>query len=513
MILEKRNDLSVHIIKRFEYYVNRSKYEWFNEFVPLYNTTIPSHFLQKMIGDVYDAYQRRARDIYSKINFTKICYYKLETYTTNTLQHHQGDLKNISIKRTATDLSKVLTFLARHGTSSTHEYLTGHVNECTLYQTALDKINKYGFTRLMNLATARKQRLLTHCLQSGPIVFTSLTFHGRSRLSTPIISRSIKPGSKFSHFITISWLDVHGSTHPLHIPVKYNKAYHRNIKRYCNKTDTHYTVVNKHNAWYFVLYRKGNRYTPTDPITDSNTVGIDVNTKHNLITVSDGTIIPHNTKLATRCKQYLLSLDQKESIYHSIHHTLKGFKQSQKDARTYQRIKISILEYMRQCIARLCKQLHASGIKHISLEDIAAFKRSFKSMRCQGGFHIGRLSKYMQLPAIKHEFTHIAPHYGIAVSIVHSEYSSQECYCGYISPDNRTTQEQFRCMRCGIQCNADKHAADIIKFRLTSTVLRGKLLSPTNSGYNMFLPKSFPNWKIKDILEHCHDRIYPDSCK
>lgn len=48
--------------------------------------------------------------------------------------------------------------------------------------------------------------------------------------------------------------------------------------------------------------------------------------------------------------------------------------------------------------------------------------------------------------------------------------------CGCIDDRNRQTQEVFCCIECGHSENADIHSAKNIKFRLTSTVLRGNLL-------------------------------------
>lgn len=77
--------------------------------------------------------------------------------------------------------------------------------------------------------------------------------------------------------------------------------------------------------------------------------------------------------------------------------------------------------------------------------------------------------------------------------------------CGCIDDRNRQTQEVFCCIECGHSENADIHSAKNIKFRLTSTVLRGNLLERAgDSGYRHFIPKGLlPRWKVKQCLEKC----------
>ena len=53
-------------------------------------------------------------------------------------------------------------------------------------------------------------------------------------------------------------------------------------------------------------------------------------------------------------------------------------------------------------------------------------------------------------------------------------YSSQECaQCGYVHSDNRISQSEFVCQRCGHQDNADHNAAQVIAKRGVRLVLSG----------------------------------------
>jgi putative transposase len=55
------------------------------------------------------------------------------------------------------------------------------------------------------------------------------------------------------------------------------------------------------------------------------------------------------------------------------------------------------------------------------------------------------------------------------------QFSSQECAmpnCGHVHPDNRQTQNQFVCQKCGHTANADQNAAEVIKKRAVEQVLK-----------------------------------------
>lgn len=158
--------------------------------------------------------------------------------------------------------------------------------------------------------------------------------------------------------------------------------------------------------------------------------------------------------------------------------------------------------YQERKIADLLTHMVACGINHIVLEDLDGFIGAKTYGDTEGGVNTGRLGKALQLSSIKDIVLHMAPHYGISVSLVHKEYSSKQCPpCACIDDLNRTSQENFVCVKCGHSDNADHNSSVNLKIRLTSTVLRGKLLTQQTTGYSAYLPKSLPRWKVKDALE------------
>ena len=76
---------------------------------------------------------------------------------------------------------------------------------------------------------------------------------------------------------------------------------------------------------------------------------------------------------------------------------------------------------------------------------------------------------------------------GKAVFTVNASYTSQECArCGHTHPDNRKSQERFKCVSCGHVDHADHNASQVIKNRAiklvldSGTLLEGDHLLPSS---------------------------------
>ena len=65
------------------------------------------------------------------------------------------------------------------------------------------------------------------------------------------------------------------------------------------------------------------------------------------------------------------------------------------------------------------------------------------------------------------------------VLVVPAHYSSQECSeCNYTHPDNRATQAEFVCQRCGFIAHADINAARVIRARGVAQLRAGVVVKP-----------------------------------
>ena len=412
----------------------------------------------------------------------------------------------------------MLTWLARYGKEETVHWLESAIPNVVetkqkFYRTILEKISKFGFERLMRLALSRRTSVFSEYEKRGKITFESLTFSGRSRIKRPIVDARRNETGKFDYFIELSWdwLDKGyrgDSKNTLCIPFKYNKAYHRSLNRYCNGRDTSYTMVVRGKDIHIVLARDGYRYKNTDEITEENTIGIDVNSKHNMFALSTGEFILNDDALVDDLETELLKIDQKQKNYNARFgkdEKHDAFKISKKDKARIAAITLKLNESNKRTIVRLCRTFAVQGIKHIAMENLDGFQGRRIRADDPKGFNLGRRHLRTGLSSLKDEFIHIAPHYGLLVSLVQPEYTSKMCgECGCIDDRNRQTQEVFKCVECGHTENADIHSAKNIKFRLTSTVLRGNLLERAgDSGYRYFQPKSLAMWQVRKCLEKC----------
>ena len=513
-----RNDISEIFFSDMLGFQDMSKFEAFNFFNPAFNTRLSGHYLKKAIEDVWKAYQLRFDAIRRKIEFVKVEELVPSFYKINTKWHKKGDLKSIEAHTKKTELTKVLTWLARYGKDETVYWLesvipTAVESKQKFYRAILGKIRKFGLDRLMRLALSRRTTVFAEYENRGKITFDSLTFSGRSRITRPIVDARRNESGKFDYFIEISWdwfnQGYRGySKNTLCMPFKYNKAYHRSLNRYCNGRDTSYTMVVRGKDIHVVLARDGYRYKNADEITEENTIGIDVNSKHNMFAVSTEEFIPNDDALIADLETELLKIDQKQKNYNARFVTSEvhdAFKISKKDKARIEAITLKLNESNKRTIVQLCKQFANKGIRHIAMENLDGFQGSRLHANDSKGFNLGRLHLRTGLSSLKDEFIHIAPHYGLSVSLVQPEYTSKMCgHCGCIDDRNRQTQEEFCCVECHHAENADIHSAKNIKFRLTSTVLRGNLLEIAgDSGYRQFRPKSLFMWQVRKCLEKC----------
>lgn len=518
-ICSVRNDISEIFFSDMLGFQDMKKFEAFNYFNPTFTTRLNSHYLKKAIEDVWKAYQLRFDAIRKKIEFTKVEELVPSFYKINTHGHKKGELKSIEVHTKKTELTKVLTWLARYGKDETIYWLESVIptvveSKQKFYRTILGKIRKFGFDRLMRLARSRRTAVFSEYEKRGKIIFESLTFSGRSRIKRPIVDARRNKTGKFDYYIEISW-DWYDngyrgdSKNTLCIPFKYNKAYHRSLSRYCNGTDTSYTIVIRGKDIHLVLAREGYRYKNTDEITEGNTVGIDVNSKHNMFALSNGEFIPNDDALIADLETELLKIDAKQKNYNAWFakdEDLDMFKVSRKDKKRIEAITLKLNESNKRTIVSLCNRFANNGIKHIAMENLTGFQGSKLYSEDKLGFNLGRLHLRTRLSSLKDEFIHIAPKYGLLVSLVQPEYTSKICsHCGCIDDRNRYIQEEFCCVECGHSENADIHSAKNIKFRLTSTVLRGNLLERAgDSEYRYFIPKgNLFRWRVKKCLEKC----------
>ena len=244
--------------------------------------------------------------------------------------------------------------------------------------------------------------------------------------------------------------------------------------------------------------KDGERYIPE---AKDNTIGIDVNSKHNLLSLSNGETYDFDRRLLEDFCELSLRVDNFKSKN-------KEYKTGKRKQRKLNTLKNKINKYEENLIASVCKHLSEEGYHHVVMENLDnGFSKSF--VKDENDINYNRRVKFLGLSSIKDKFEHIGRKYDIAVSLVHSAYTSKQCpVCGCIDDDNRKCQETFRCVECGHEVNADLNAAVNIKNRVDITVLCDKLLKQVDNG--SFKPKPLKRAKVKEVLLSCRNNIVKD---
>lgn len=499
-IQEVKNEISEIVNQNLFHYLEMDKHRFQKEMLPLVKNRISSHFVKQLLDDVYVAYQNKFDNIKRMSKFQHIkeysfTYYKRSGKTKFGHVYRAGDFKGICIKHDDTPLSMTLTYLARYGYFGIVDYLLERfVNETNqkkevFYAMLLNTIYKFGFTRLFALAMSKRNRIIERYSERH-IEFKSLNFRGRSRLSDDIISLNENKKSRINSFANISWYT--NTRKKMIIPMKYAKDFHGELKKYTNGIDTSYTICfEKGNQIRMILSYEGERYFPE---AKDRIIGIDVNSKHNLLQCSNGYEIDFDKELVEELSKELKKIDDLKK--RNSDYEIGKRRQNKID-----HLNRELISKIREEIASLCKRLKKHHYHHAVFEDLDnQFCSTFA--KDENGLNYNRRLKTLHLGDLKNEFEHIARKYGIAVSLVQSCYTSQTCpKCGCIDKENRKDQEHFECVNCCYKSNADLNASRNIRQRVVSTVLRDELLKKNSINSSTYIPKVNSKEKTKEVLE------------
>lgn len=491
-LLNIRNQISQEINANILSYLEVNKFAFVTDMRKKFVGKLSSSFDKHQYFQMLDAYKKKFKAIQRKLDFETRSFKGFEYYKRDTKKAKKGDLKKVAFDKKKTALTTTLTYLARYGSEGTIDYICKQLKECsddnkrTFYQGILDVCNKFGFERLYRLALSKRLRVINHHTKK-PIEFRSLTFSGRSR-KAKIIDYNKNFGSVINSFVSLSW----NGRKSLDIPVTFSKDYHGKVKDYLDKWKCYEYTITFNDRTHQVtvhLYKDGDRYIPSPT---GEVVGIDVNCKHNLFSLSDETTYDYDRKLVNDFCRLSLETDElkKNNDY------VVGKRRQHK----FDTLKMKMVKSEQQLISNMCKVLQSQGVGHVVMEDLDnSFGRSFAKDKDNEDINYNRKVKFLGLSSLKNEFEHIARKYDIAVSTVHASYTSKMCpVCGCIEDENRPDQETFDCIECGHKDNADFNAAKNIRNRVLVTVLRDKLLKQLDNG--TFEPRKLKREKVKEVL-------------
>lgn len=501
---EHRNTVSILVNNNLFHYLDYNKFQFLKEMRLLYKGVIPSSFDSQLYIQVFTCYQNKFDSVQRNLKFETVTFKGFEFYKRKTKKHEKGDLKRVVKEKKQTPLTNCLTYLARYGNENTIEYINSQLEtcdkkKCEFYENILRCCEKYSFERLYNLALSKRLRIINHYAEH-PIEFKSLTFSGRCR-KTEIISYNKTFGSEINSFISLSGM----GRKSFDIPVKFNKNWHGNMRDYRKSNpDYEYTITfnEKIHQVNIHLCKDGERYIPSP---NCEVIGIDVNCKHNLFTLSDGTTYDYNRKLVNDFCKLSVEIDKlkKEN---------KDYKVGKRKQQKLDTLKSKMVKSEQQLIAVMCKTLQSQGVGHIVMEYLDnGFGKCYAKDKDNEDINYNRKVKFIGLSSLKDEVEHIARKYDIAVSTVHPSYTSKMCpVCGCIEDENRPNQETFECVECGHTDNADTNAAINIRNRVLVTVLRDSLLKQLDNG--AYEPKKLKREKVKEVLLSFRRTLSVRSC-
>lgn len=290
-------------------YLEYDRFSFVTEMRSVFKNAIPSSFDKQLYSQIFDCYQNKFDGIEKRMRFDSVRFCGFERYRRNTKNNKKGDLKKVLTERKSTQLSICMTYLARYGNAQTMEFICSQMHNSSVdkqkfYENILRCCDKFGFDRLIRLAMSKRERIVRQ-YSTNPIEFKSLTFSGRCR-KTKILSFNRTFGSKINAFISLSGFQRKS----FDIPVKFSKDYHGKIGQYTKKSnDYEYTLTfdEKHHQVNIVLCKDGERHIPD---ANGSIIGIDVNCKHNLFSLSDGRTFDYNRKLVKDFCKLSIEIDQ-----------------------------------------------------------------------------------------------------------------------------------------------------------------------------------------------------------
>lgn len=442
-----RNALSMFVWEDPMTYLNMSQTEFLKLIRENFEIKLHSNYDYDQIIQVHTDYQNRFNAMRRNIQFLHKKFVEIQTYKRKTKYHEKGDFKGVKWKKNSSPLTVCLTYLARYGQENTLDFIKNQLennkelkeDKKKFYELILIEINKFGFERLFAFAMRKRKKMLEEYLQRDPVTYTSLTFGARSRKKV-FIKYNDNFGQKINAFILLSFDGRAGNE--IIIPVKYSKKFHGDMKLYNEKEKNFQYEISfdEKNKEVFVHYTVDGKRDTFDATEYLSLIGADVNIKHNMICLSD------EIKLNN---VFTKTLDYNRDLIDEFKKLLKKIEQNKKNNPNYKegrRIRIEretlknkMKKDEQEKIASMFEAMKNSGYNHLVLENLTGISGKCYSTT-DDDINYANIIKFVSLSSLKNEMKRIGHKHGVAVSFVHSEYTSQMCpVCGHIHKNNRKT--------------------------------------------------------------------------
>jgi putative transposase len=350
-------------------------------------------------------------------------------YSKNGKRHKKGETKYFEIKFKSIKLTKLIKYLVYLDFSKDIEpqITNGAVKDLLNYY----KTKPY-FDRILSLAKDIQNRLLSkiHLIDFSNDYSIRLTSSNENNARIEIDDTN----SLYKYWFIFKMKN--GKEYRL--PLEINDEYHN--KEIIGKEFILYLSLKKNKINISTTY-EGEELS-FKPFNKA--VGMDVNIKHNFAKLSDDKEIDYDRDFFKNIVKDLNKLDK--IGYQNL---------SEKELKKLQKLYRRLDWYVELLIHNILDYCEQNEITDLVVEDLHLKDKS-NTVNEEFNMKYSRLVKLLHLSNVKNMLLRQAEKRGIRVHIVHSEWTSLGCpECGNINPNNRTTQELFKCTACGYEDNAD----------------------------------------------------------
>jgi len=382
---------------------------------------------QHMLVDKYaDALRKHMKNFKVRIQDKMV----IARYSKNGKRHKKGDTKYFEIKFKSTRLTRLIKYLVYLDFSKDIE---GQIDN----NAVRDLLNYYKtkpyFDRILGLAKDIQNRLLSKI----KLIKFDNDYSMRLTSTKGINNARIEidnTNSLYTHWFIFKMKD--GKEYRL--PLEINEEYHN--KQIIGKEFILYLSLKKNKINISTTY-EGEELS-FKPFNKA--VGMDVNIKHNFAKLSDDKEIDYDRAFFKNIVKDLNKLDK--IGYQNL---------NEKELKKLQKLHRRLDWYVELLIHNILDYCEKNGITDLVVEELHLRDKS-NIINEEFNMKYSRLVKLLHLSDVKNALLRQGEKRGIRVHIVHSEWTSQRCpECGNINPNNRTTQEVFKCTACEYEDNAD----------------------------------------------------------
>jgi putative transposase len=447
------------------------------------DNTILAWNIQKehqMLVDKYaDALRKHMKNLKVRIQDKMV----IARYSKNGKRHRKGEKKYFGIKFKSTKLTRLIKYLVYLDFSKDIEAQIIDNNAIR------DLFNYYKtkpyFDRILSLTQSIQQRILSKIHLIGFSNDYSLRLSSRKDINNARIE-IYNTNSLYKYWFIFKMKN----DNEYRLPLEINDEYHN--KNIIGKEFMLYLSLKKNKMNISTTY-EGEELS-FKPFNKA--VGMDVNIKHNFAKLSDDKEIDYDRELFKSIVKDLNKLDK-------IGYQNLNEKELKKLQKLYRRLDW----YVELLIHNILDYCEKNGITDLVVEDLHLKDKS-NIINEEFNMKYSRLVKLLHLSNVKNMLLRQAEKRDIRVHIVHSEWTTQGCpECGNINPNNRTTQEVFKCTACGYEDNAD-HVGSVNvldRFNLFHWlgVQANKLYSVDE--YGRISPKHASRYYLRDVLNQYYE--------